>query len=216
MDQDLYNNLFTPQELNHLLESDFSYRRSRDPKALEAFIQQRHRAMMEAALDIARAEIILVKTQTDRFRTLEQEQYKNRERSYVHPDLQLRPNGYSWVASWRKGGYIKTKDGRYVARHQRIPTNLDGNFPVQKLRCGPKWSQDLAQDCEAEYVKLRLLNTHLVRIRDAIYRSSRQWRQFFDTQPGCQGFENRACALTQKEVEETFAQRYELKKNEKD
>ena len=94
MDQDQYNNLFTPQELNHLLESDFSYRRSRDPKALEAFIQQRHRAMMEAALDIARAEIILVKTQTDRFRTLEQEQYKNRERSYVHPDLQLRPNGY--------------------------------------------------------------------------------------------------------------------------
>ena len=212
MEQKSNTTFYTPQTLNELLEADYYHRRSRDPKALEAFIQQRHRDMMEAALDIARATIILAKTQTDRFREREKDHYKDNERSYVHPDFHIRPNGYTWLASWRKGTYVPTQDGHYRARHYRIETNLDGNYPLKKLRCGPQWARDLAQDCEAEFVKLRLLNAQLVKIRDGIYRSSRQWRQFFDTQPGCQGFENRPVALTQKEVEETFAQRYELEK----
>ena len=218
MDQNLYQKLFTPQGLNQLLESDFSERRSSDPKALEAFIQVRHRDMMQAALDIARAEVILVKTQTDRYREREKDQYKKKEkeRIYIHPTFQLRKDGYSWIATWRKGTFIKTKDGKYYPRHRHIATNKDGNVSLRMLRHGPKWSQDLAQDCEAEFVKLRLLNSYLVHIRESIYRSSRYWRQYFDTQPGCSGFDDRVPALTQSEANASFAKRYEIQTDESD
>lgn len=218
MDQNLYHQLLTPQGLNQLLESNFSERRSSDPKALEAFIQERHRDMMQAALDIARAEVILVKTQTDRYREREKEQYKKKEkeRISIHPNFQLRKDGYSWIVSWRKGSFVKTKDGRYLARHHRIGTNADGNCPLRMLRHGPKWSQDLAQDCEAEFVKLRLLNSYLVNIRESIYRSSRYWRQYFDTQPGCSGFDDRTPALTQSEANASFDKRYKIQTDESD
>lgn len=215
MDEKLYEKLLTPEGINEVLNADFSYRRSRDPKSIEAFIQKRHRDMMEASLDIARAQIILAKTEVDRYLQREKEHLRQNERSYLHPSFFVKANGYTWSATWRKGGYCTTSTGQYLARHTRIPTQANGNYAIKDLMKGPKWSQDMARTCEGELVKHRILNEYLMKVRDSIYRSSKQWRQYFDTQDGCREFAYRAPALTQEEVEEVFAQRFQLPKRER-
>ena len=113
MDQKFYESLLTPSGLNAYFDADFSLRRSRDPKSLEAFIQQRHRDMMQAALDIARAQAAMAKTEVDRYREREKEALEDKQQSFLHTDFVVRPNGYTWVASWRTGGYTRSKDYKY-------------------------------------------------------------------------------------------------------
>ena len=214
MDQKFFETLLTPEGLNDYFNADFHYRRSRDPKSVEAFIQRRHRDMMQAAMDIARAQTVLAKTQVDRFREREKEALRKKEKSYLHADFVIRPNGYTWVASWRTGGYVCSKEGTYIPVRYRIPTNGHGDYNMKEFNIGAEWAKSLAKDCEQELRKLRQLNKSLMRVREGIYRLSKEWRQYFDDVSGCSGYLYRAPALTQAEAEKDFMNRFGLQKHE--
>ena len=212
MDQKLLEKLMTPEGFNEILAMDFSKRRALDPKAIEAFIQIRLQDQMDASLDIARATMLLAKNQVDRFRVQEVAHRKSEEPSALYADLVIRPNGYSWVASWRTGGYICNRDGKYVPYRKRLTTKADDNYHRYDLHIGPAWAQELALDCEGDLAQLRTFTKLNTKVREALYRLSTAVENYFNTQTGCIGFEYRAKALKQADMEARFAKRYGLKK----